>query len=124
MASYPAIRFTINTTSNIVLAAAYLIIYSGILHLMHHRGLLILEQLLKINRALDVYLPHYTKEQFLDITVKVCPKLKEEISCIVGEKVWKQGSNFDVRPINIVLNFSAPKNCMIICFTPLLSGYT
>jgi len=37
-------------------------------------------------------MPPYTKEQFLDIAVKICPKLKEETPCIIGEKVWKQGS--------------------------------
>ena len=38
------------------------------------------------------HLPLYIKEQFLDITVKVCPRLKEETSRIIGEEVWKQGS--------------------------------
>ena len=32
-----------------------------------------------------LHLPSYTKEQFLDIAVKVCPKLKEEISRIIGD---------------------------------------
>ena len=40
----------------------------------------------------------YTKEQFLDIAVKVSPKLKEETSRIIGEEVWKQG-NKDIRDI-------------------------
>ena len=44
-----------------------------------------------------LHLPHYTKEQFLDIAVKVCPKL-EEISRIIGEEVWKQGSK-DIRDV-------------------------
>ena len=35
-----------------------------------------------------LHLPHYTKEQFLNIAVKICPKLREEISRIIGEEVW------------------------------------
>jgi hypothetical protein len=45
-----------------------------------------------------LHLPTYTKEQFLDIAVKVCPKLKVEISPIIGEEVWKQGSK-DIRDV-------------------------
>jgi hypothetical protein len=41
--------------------------------------------------------PPYTKEQFLNIAVKVCPKLKET-SRIIGEEVWKQRSK-DVRDV-------------------------
>jgi MoxR-like ATPase len=44
------------------------------------------------SRFRRLHLPPYTKEQFLDIAVKVCPKLKEETSRIIGEEVWKQGS--------------------------------
>jgi hypothetical protein len=43
-------------------------------------------------------LPSYTKEQFLDIAVKVCPKLKKGTSRIIGEEVWKQG-NRDIRDV-------------------------
>ena len=50
------------------------------------------------SRFRRLHLPPYTKEQFLDIAVKVCPKLKEEISRIIGEKVWKQGSK-DIRDV-------------------------
>ena len=45
-----------------------------------------------------LHLPPYTKEQFLDIAVKVCPKLKEQTSRIIGEEVWKQG-NKDIRDV-------------------------
>jgi hypothetical protein len=45
-----------------------------------------------------LHLPPYTKEQFLDIAVKVCPKLREEISRIIGDEVWKQGSK-DIRDV-------------------------
>jgi holliday junction DNA helicase RuvB len=44
------------------------------------------------SRFRRLHLPPYTKQQFLDIAVKVCPKLKEVISRIIGEEVWKQGS--------------------------------
>jgi hypothetical protein len=47
------------------------------------------------SRFRRLHLPPYSKEQFLDIAVKVCPKLKEVISSIIGE-VWKQG-NRDIR---------------------------
>jgi ATP-dependent Lon protease len=50
------------------------------------------------SRFRRLHLPPYTKEQFLDIAVKVCPKLKEETCRIIGEEVWKQGSK-DIRDI-------------------------
>ncbi|HYA82595.1 MAG TPA: hypothetical protein VEH06_03975 [Candidatus Bathyarchaeia archaeon] len=31
----------------------------------------------------------YTKEEFLSVAVKVCPKLSEEMAIIIGEEVWK-----------------------------------
>jgi Holliday junction DNA helicase RuvB len=49
------------------------------------------------SRFRRLHLPPYTKEQFLDIAVKVCPKLKEEISRIIGEEVWKTSK--DVRDV-------------------------
>jgi hypothetical protein len=48
-------------------------------------------------RIIRAFTP-YTKEQFLDIAVKVCPKLKEETSRTIGEEVWKQG-NQDIRNV-------------------------
>ncbi len=45
-----------------------------------------------------LHLPPYTKEQFLNIAVKVRTRLKEEISRIIGEEVWKQGSK-DIRDV-------------------------
>jgi hypothetical protein len=45
-----------------------------------------------------LHLPPCTKEQFIDIAVKVCPKQKEEICRIIGEEVWKQGSK-DIRDV-------------------------
>ena len=44
-----------------------------------------------------LHLPHYTKEQFLNIAVKVYPKLREEVSRIIGEEVWKASK--DVRDV-------------------------
>ncbi len=49
------------------------------------------------SRFRRLHLPPHTKEQFLDIAVKVCPKLKEEISPIIGEEVWKTSK--DVRDV-------------------------
>jgi ATP-dependent Lon protease len=50
------------------------------------------------SRFRRLHLPPYTKERFLDIAVKVCPKLKEETSRLIGEEVWKQG-NKDIRDV-------------------------
>src|SRR5215469_15709124 len=47
------------------------------------------------SRFRRLYLPPYTKEQFL--AVKVCPKLKQDTSRIIGEKVWKTSK--DVRDV-------------------------
>jgi hypothetical protein len=49
------------------------------------------------SRFRRLHLPPYTKEQFLNIAVKVCPKLKEEISRLIGEEVWKQQGSKDIR---------------------------
>ena len=49
------------------------------------------------SRFRRLHLPPYTKEQFLDIAVKVCPKLREEVSCKIGEEVWQTSK--DVRDV-------------------------
>jgi len=49
------------------------------------------------SRFRRLHLPPYTKEQFLDIAVKVCPKLKEETSRMIGEEVWN--TDKDVRDV-------------------------
>src|SRR5215831_3031175 len=47
------------------------------------------------SRFRRLHLPPYTKEQFLDIAVEVCSRLKEGVYRIIGEEVWKHGSNTD-----------------------------
>ena len=42
-------------------------------------------------------LPKYTKEQFLEIAIKVCPKLSQETALIIGEEIWK--SQGDIRDV-------------------------
>jgi len=37
----------------------------------------------------DIGTSRYTKEEFLSVAVKVCPKLSEEMAIIIGEEVWK-----------------------------------
>src|SRR5215469_9825403 len=37
-----------------------------------------------------LHLPKYSKEQFLQIAVKVCPKLSEETALIIAEETWEQ----------------------------------
>ena len=49
------------------------------------------------SRFRRLHLPPYTKEQFLNIAIKVCPKLKEEITRIIGEEVWK--TSRDIRDV-------------------------
>jgi Holliday junction resolvasome RuvABC ATP-dependent DNA helicase subunit len=49
------------------------------------------------SRFRRLHLPPYTKQQFLDIAVKVCPKLVEEIPSLIGEEVWKTSK--DVRDV-------------------------
>jgi Holliday junction resolvasome RuvABC ATP-dependent DNA helicase subunit len=44
-----------------------------------------------------LHLAPYTKEQFLSIAIKVCPKLREETSPTIGEEVWKTSK--DVRDV-------------------------
>ena len=42
-----------------------------------------------------LYLPPYTEEQFLEVSVKVLPKLK--IASFIGKAVWRQGG--DIRDV-------------------------
>jgi len=49
------------------------------------------------SRFRRLHLSPYTKEQFLDIAVKACPKLKESLARIIGEEVWKTSK--DVRDV-------------------------
>jgi holliday junction DNA helicase RuvB len=49
------------------------------------------------SRFRRLYLPRYTKEQFLDVAVKVCPKLNEDIATMIGEQVWTQHG--DIRDV-------------------------
>ncbi|MGB8938308.1 MAG: AAA family ATPase [Candidatus Nitrosopolaris sp.] len=42
-------------------------------------------------------LPKYTKEQFLEIAIKVCPKLSQETALLVGEEIWKEEG--DIRDV-------------------------
>ena len=49
------------------------------------------------SRFRRLHLPRYTKEQFLDVAVSVCPKLKAHVAEMIGETVWKDGG--DVRDV-------------------------
>jgi replication-associated recombination protein RarA len=50
------------------------------------------------SRFRRLHLAAYTEEQFLDVAVRVLPKLKETTARMIGEEVWNQG-NKDVRDI-------------------------
>jgi replication-associated recombination protein RarA len=41
------------------------------------------------SRFRRLHLPKYTRDQFLEIAVKVCPKLSQETASMIGEEVWK-----------------------------------
>lgn len=48
-----------------------------------------------------LHLPPYAEEQFLDVAVKVCGRLKESTARIIGAQVWGQkGDIRDVISIN------------------------
>lgn len=49
------------------------------------------------SRFRRLHLPRYTKEQFLNVAVTVCPKLKDEVAEMIGEVVYKQGG--DIRDV-------------------------
>ena len=45
----------------------------------------------------SLHLPKYTKEQFLEIAIKVCPKLSQKTALLIGEEVWE--SQGDIRDV-------------------------
>ena len=49
------------------------------------------------SRFRKLFLPKYSKEQFLDVAVKVSPKLSEKTAMLIGESVWKQQG--DIRDV-------------------------
>ncbi|MFZ0220505.1 MAG: hypothetical protein WAM42_02265, partial [Candidatus Nitrosopolaris sp.] len=49
------------------------------------------------SRFRRLHLPRYTKEQFLNVAISVCPKLKEEVAEMIGEEVYKHGG--DIRNV-------------------------
>ena len=40
------------------------------------------------SRFRRLHLPKYTKQQFLDVAIKVCPRLAEETTLMIGDGVW------------------------------------
>jgi MoxR-like ATPase len=42
------------------------------------------------SRFRRLHLPPYTEEQFLDVSVRVLPKLKDTTARMIGAQVWKQ----------------------------------
>ncbi|MGA8083999.1 MAG: AAA family ATPase [Candidatus Nitrosopolaris sp.] len=49
------------------------------------------------SRFRRLHLPKYSREQFLQIAVKVCPKLSEETALIIAEETWEQQG--DIRDV-------------------------
>jgi ATP-dependent Lon protease len=50
------------------------------------------------SRFRRLHLAAYTEEQFLEVAVRMLPKLKKTTACMIGEHVWNQG-NKDIRNI-------------------------
>ena len=49
------------------------------------------------SRFRRLHLPKYSREQFLQVAVKVCPKLSEGTALIIAEETWgQQGDIIDV----------------------------
>ena len=49
------------------------------------------------SRFRRLHLPKCSREQFLQIAVKVCPKLSEETALIIAEETWEQQG--DIRDV-------------------------
>jgi hypothetical protein len=49
------------------------------------------------SRFRRLHLPKYSREQFLQIALKVCPKLSEETALIFAAETWKQQG--DIRDV-------------------------
>ena len=52
------------------------------------------------SRFRRLHLPRYTRSQFPEIAVKVCPKLPQETALIIGKEVWNQEG--DIRDIILI----------------------
>jgi ATP-dependent Lon protease len=50
-----------------------------------------------MSRLRSLHLPKYRKDQFLEIAVKVCPKLPQETALLIGQEVWDEKG--DIRDI-------------------------
>jgi ATP-dependent Lon protease len=56
------------------------------------------------SRFRRLHLPSYTKEQFINVAVKVCPKLPKDITMMIGQEVFMVGGNIrDVISISRLL---------------------
>jgi ATP-dependent Lon protease len=49
------------------------------------------------SRFRRLHLPRYTRDQFLEIAVKVCIKLPQETALTIGEQTWEQQG--DIRDV-------------------------
>ncbi|MGB8933896.1 MAG: ATP-binding protein [Candidatus Nitrosopolaris sp.] len=49
------------------------------------------------SRFRKLFLSRYTEQQFIDVSVKVCPKLSEDTALMIGEEVWEQKG--DIRDV-------------------------
>ena len=48
------------------------------------------------SRFRHLHIPKYSREQFLHIAVKLCPKLSEETALIIAEETWEQQGDIGV----------------------------
>jgi holliday junction DNA helicase RuvB len=49
------------------------------------------------SRFRRLHLPSYTQEQFLHISIKICPNLSEDTAMMIGEEVWN--AKGDIRDV-------------------------
>jgi DNA polymerase III delta prime subunit len=50
------------------------------------------------SRFRRLHLPRYTKDQFLNVAIKVCPKSQDKVAEMIGEEVWKSEGG-DIRDV-------------------------
>ena len=77
------------------------------------------------SRFRTLHLPKYgSKDQFLEIAVKVCPKLSKETSLLIGKEIWKEEG--DIRDIisisKLVKKYDGPDEILQIIRTMVKYG--
>lgn len=71
------------------------------------------------SRFRRLFLPKYSREQFINVAIKVCPKLPKDTAMMIGEETWKlQGDIRDVISVSkLVKKHDGPDEIMSIIST-------